>query len=309
MAAIHAALLACELQTGSTVIASQDLYGASFDLLYKILGPLGIKTQIADFADLDGLKSKVESAKPRVLLAETISNPLLKVCDISVVADIAHTNGARLIIDNTFASPYLCRPLDLGADFTVHSATKYLGGHADAMGGIVVSNEETDAPALIGTLKLAGGVLSVYEAHQILRGIKTLALRVERQCQNAEALAHTLSKNDRIGQVFYPLLNGDSSTTERVLQAPFGGALITLRLKDDTREAAFRFMDALKLCIRGTSLGDVYTLASHSASSSHRELSPKRRADLGITEGLVRFSVGIEDVNDILDDIENALLK
>src|SRR5580765_812334 len=140
MAAIHAALLACELQTGSTVIASQDLYGASFDLLYKIFGPLGIKTQIANFADLDGLKQKVESAKPRVLLAETISNPLLKVCDIAAVADIAQNNGARLIVDNTFASPYLCRPLDLGADFTVHSATKYLSGHADAMGGVVVSN-------------------------------------------------------------------------------------------------------------------------------------------------------------------------
>jgi len=309
MAAIHAALLACDLQSGSTVIASQDLYGASFDLLYKIFGPLGIKTQVTDFADLDGLKAKVESVKPRVLLAETISNPLLKVCDIAAVSDIAHENGARLIVDNTFASPYLCRPLDLGADFTVHSATKYLGGHADAMGGVVVSNDETDAPALIGTLKLAGGVLSVYEAHQILRGIKTLALRVEKQCQNADALAGALSKNERIGQVFYPLLNGDTSLTKRVLQEPFGGALVTLRLKDDTREAAFRFMDALELCIRGTSLGDVYTLASHSASSSHRELSPKRRADLGITEGLVRFSIGIEDVNDILADIENALSK
>ena len=309
MAAIHASLLACEIQTGSTVLASQDLYGASFDLLYKIFGPLGIKTQLADFNDLGALREKVEALKPRALLAETISNPLLKVCDIPAVAEIAHANGARLIVDNTFASPYLCQPLDLGADFTVHSATKYLSGHADAMGGIVVSNEETDAPALIGTLKLVGGVLSVYEAHQILRGIKTLTLRVEKQCQNAESLARALSKNERISQVFYPSLSGDEAVTKRNLRSPFGGALVTLRLKEDTREAAFRFMNALEVCVRGTSLGDVYTLASHSASSSHRELSPKRRADLGITEGLVRFSVGIEDANDILSDIENALLK
>jgi cystathionine gamma-synthase/methionine-gamma-lyase len=300
--------LACELQSGSTVIASQDLYGASFDLLYKIFGPLGIKTEMADFADIDSLKEKVESTKPRILLGETISNPLLKVLDIPAVAYIAHKNGAKLIVDNTFASPYLCRPLDLGADFTVHSATKYLSGHADAMGGIVVSNEEADAPALVGTLKLAGGVLSVYEAHQILRGIKTLALRVEKQCKNAESLARALSKNDRISQVLYPGLN-EASATKKVLREPFGGALVTLRLKADTREAAFRFMDALEVCIRGTSLGDVYTLASHSASSSHRELSPKRRADLGITEGLVRFSVGIEDFSDILSDIEIALSK
>ncbi len=307
MAAIHAALMACELEPGSVILASQDLYGASNDLLNKILGPLGIKTKTADFNDLDALRSTAVEVNPRVLLAETISNPLLKVCDIAAVAEIAHGAGARLIVDNTFASPYLCRPLDLGADFTVHSATKYLGGHADAMGGIVVSNEETDAPALIGILKLVGGVLSVWEAHHILRGVKTLALRLERQCQNAQVLAETLTKNELIDAVYYPTLSGDKSLASRVLREPFGGALVTIRLKDDTREAAWRFMDSLEICVRGTSLGDVYTLVSHSASSSHRELSPKTRSNLGITDGLVRISVGIEDVNDIIYDIEKAL--
>jgi cystathionine beta-lyase/cystathionine gamma-synthase len=177
------------------------------------------------------------------------------------------------------------------------------------MGGIVVSNEETDAPALIGVLKLVGGVLSAWEANQILRGVKTLALRIERQCQNARVLAETLSKNEKIGEVYYPASSGDNTVVSRVLREPFGGALVTIRLKDDTREAAYRFADSLELVVRGTSLGDVYTLVSHSASSSHRELSPKRKADLGITEGLVRISVGIEDVNDIIYDIENALGK
>lgn len=309
MAAIHAALLACELGPGSTVLASQDLYGASLDLLYKIFGPQGVKTQVADFADLDALRVRVNDLNPRVLLAETISNPLLKVCDISGVAEIAHAAGARLIVDNTFASPYLSRPLDIGADLSVHSATKYLGGHADATGGIVISNEQIDQPALIGVMKLVGGIMSVWEAHQILRGVKTLGLRIERQCGNAEVLAERLRANESIETVYYPTLSSDKGLLWKTLREPFSGALVTIRLKDDTREAAFRFMNALELVVRATSLGDVYTLASHSASSSHRELSPKKRSELGITEGLVRISVGIEDVDDIIYDIENALEK
>ncbi|MGB7070816.1 MAG: aminotransferase class I/II-fold pyridoxal phosphate-dependent enzyme [Pyrinomonadaceae bacterium] len=307
MAALHATLIACELSPGSVVLASKDLYGASFDLLYKVFGSFGVKTQTADFSDLEELATKVADFKPRVLLAETISNPLLKVCDIPACAAIAHEAHARLVIDNTFASPFLCRPLGFGADLVVHSATKYLSGHADAMGGIVVSNEEFDKAALVGAMKLVGGVLSVWEAHQILRGIKTLALRLERQCGNAQILAKRLSDHPKVGHVFKPGFGGDTELAWKILREPFAGALVTIRLKDDTREAAFRFMDALKLCVRATSLGDIYTLVSHSASSSHRELSPKKRAEVGISEGLVRISVGIEDVGDIVADIEQAL--
>ena len=309
MAAIHAALFACELVPNSVVLASQDLYGASYDLLNKIFGSYGVKMKTADFNNLDELKNRVKELNPRVLLAETISNPLLKICDIEKVAEIAHERGARLIVDNTFASPYLCQPLTLGADFAVHSATKYLSGHADATGGIVVSRDEFDRPTLDGIKKLVGGVLSVWEAHQILRGIKTLGLRIERQCANAAILAGYLAINKFVGQVYYPSLAGDKKLIKKVLRGDFGGALVTLRLKDDTREAAWKFMDSLKLCVRATSLGDVYTLVSHSASSSHRELSPKRRRDLGISDGLVRISVGIEDVKDIIADIEQALKK
>lgn len=307
MAAIHAGLMACELAPGSLVLASQDLYGASFDLLYKIFGTLGIKTKTADFNDLDALKTKVEETKPRVLLAETISNPLLKICDIEKVAEIAHSNGARLVVDNTFASPYLCQPLTLGADFSVHSATKYLSGHADATGGIVTAREEYDYAALNGIKKLVGGVLSVWEAHQILRGVKTLALRLEKQCSNAQILAKALADNEFIEKVYYPNLTEDESVTRKILRGNSGGALVSIKLKNDTKDAAWRFMDSLKLAVRATSLGDVYTLVSHSASSSHRELSPKKRADLGISDGLVRISVGIENVKDIIADFENAL--
>jgi cystathionine beta-lyase/cystathionine gamma-synthase len=306
MAAIHAALAACEIVNGSIVLASQDLYGATFDLLNKIFGVYGIKTKTADFNNLDELAKLTEELKPRVLLAETISNPLLKICDLEKVAEIAHQHGAKLVVDNTFASPYLCRPLSLGADFSVHSATKYLSGHADSTGGVVISNDEFDKPMLDGIKKLVGGVLSVWEAHHILRGVKTLALRLEKQCQNAEKIARILSKNEAIEKVYYPNLD-DKELTGKVLRGEFGGALVSIKLKNDTREAAWKFMDSLKLCVRATSLGDVYTLVSHSASSSHRELSPKKRAGLGIAESLVRISVGIEEADDIIADIEQAL--
>ena len=212
-----------------------------------------------------------------------------------------------MIVDNTFASPYLCQPLTLGADFSVHSATKYLSGHADATGGIVVSCDEFDKPMLDGIKKLVGGVLSVWEAHHILRGTKTLALRLEKQCENAEILAEHFATHPLIEKVYYPNLAEDVSVTRKVLRENLGGALVSIKLKNDTREGAWKFMDALNLCVRATSLGDVYTLVSHSASSSHRELSPKKRATLGISEGLVRISVGIEDVQDIINDIEQAL--
>ncbi len=309
MAALHAVLFACELSPSAVVLASADLYGASFELLYKIFGSFGVKTVTADFSDLDALRGKVDEIKPRVLLAETISNPLLKICDIEACALIAHGVGARLIVDNTFATPFLCQPLKLGADFAVHSATKYLGGHADAMGGVVVVREEFDRPALIGVMKLVGGVLSVWEAHQILRGIKTLALRIERQCANAKILADYLSNHPKIEAVFYPSLNASvkAEVMRRVLREPFGGALVSIKLGENTREAAFRFMDGLNLCVRATSLGDVFTSVSYPAISSHRELSSAKRESLGISDGLVRISVGIEDAADIIADIEQTL--
>src|ERR1041385_8838754 len=193
MAAIHAALLACDLKSGSTVLASQDLYGATTSLLNNVFTPFGVKTVTLDFADFSSVREKAREIGPQVIVVETLSNPLLKVCDIEACVEIAHENGARLIVDNTFTSPYLCQPLKLGADMSVHSATKYLGGHADAMGGLVISRDEMDSMALISVMKLVGGVLGVWEAHEILKGLKTLAVRMDRQCENARALANYLN--------------------------------------------------------------------------------------------------------------------
>lgn len=309
MAALHAALFACELTAGSTVLASQDLYGATTNLLLTIFGSFGIKTIFADFNEFDALRAKVRDVRPRVLVAETISNPLLKVCDIKACAGIAHEVGARLIIDNTFASPYLCQPLKHSADFVVHSATKFLGGHADAMGGIAISRDATDSAALIGVMKLVGGVLSPWEAHEILRGVKTLAVRMDRHCENARTLADCLQNHPLVSRVYFPgFVSGDlQSVVQNTLRENRFGALVSIELRENTRAAAFRFMDALRLCVRSTSLGDVFTSVLHPATASHRELSPARRRELGISEGLIRISVGIENVYDIIADIDQAL--
>ena len=291
MAAVHAALLACDLKAGSTVLASQDLYGATTSLLQHVFSAFGVNTVTLDYSDLAKLRETAREIHPQLLVAETISNPLLKVCDIETTAAIAHEQNARLIIDNTFASPYLRQPLKLGADMVVHSATKYLGGHADTMGGIVVSRDEFDYQALFSVMKLVGGVLGVWEAHEILRGLKTLGVRMDRQCDNARRLASRLSENARVSRVHYPNI----------------GALVSIELREGTREGAFRFMDALQLCVRSTSLGDVFTSVLHPATASHRDLLPARRQEWGIVDGLVRISVGIESFDDIVADIEQAL--
>jgi cystathionine gamma-synthase len=308
MAALHAALFACELTPGAVVLASQDLYGATTNLLLNIFGNFGIKTVFVDFSDLNAVSAKANEVKPRVLIAETISNPLLKICDIEACAEIAHKAGARLIIDNTFASSYLCQPLKHGADMVVHSATKFMGGHADAMGGVAISRDEFDTTALTGVMKLVGGVLSPWEAHQILRGLKTMGVRMERHCENAHALAAHLQNDPRIGRVYFPaLVENEKAIANRILRPGQFGALVSIELKDTSRAAAFRFMDSLKLVVRSTSLGDVFSSALHPATASHRDLSPARRRELGISDGLIRLSVGIESVKDIIADIDQAL--
>src|SRR5215213_6586685 len=311
MAALHAALLACELAPGAVVLASQDLYGASLELLYRIFGSLGVKTVLADFSDVGNLRAKALKLKPRVLIGETISNPLLKVLDIEACARLAHEAGARLIVDNTFATPFLCQPINFGADFVVHSATKFLGGHADATGGVVVAREDFDRPALMGALTLAGGVLSAWEAHSILRGLKTLGLRLEKQCRNAERLAEFFLDCPQVEKVIYPGVADEEQAeiASRILRGKFGGAVLGVRLKEDSRADVYRFMNALELCTRAASVGDIFTGIVHPATATHREMSAAKRARLGITEGLLRVSAGIEEVEDLIADIEQAFEK
>jgi cystathionine beta-lyase/cystathionine gamma-synthase len=307
MAAIHAALLACELSAGSRVLASQDLYGATTNLLIKVLAPLGIETTFADFADLENVQAKVRELKPHVIIAETISNPLLKVCDIDRCAEIARDVRAKLVIDNTFATPYLCRPLAHGADFVVHSATKYLGGHASVTAGVVVARDAAASSALVSVMKLVGGVLGPWQAYELLNGIKTLVLRMERQCTNAATLATRLAEDKRVANLYYPGRARLEEVRARILRRPYAGALVAIEIAPNTRESAFAFMNALQLCARAPSLGDVFTGVLHPATASHRDMPPAQRRKFGINDGLVRISLGIEDVEDIWADIDQAL--
>lgn len=310
MAATHAALLAAELTSGSTVLAAEQLYGSTATLLVQVFGAAGVETRFVDVCDLEAVEKKVEECKPRAVVVETISNPLLRVADIPALAEITRKAGATLVVDNTFGTPYLQRPLELGADIVVHSATKYLSGHGDLTAGVVVAGAPYDA-ALDSVRKLVGGILAPFEAWLAMRGLKTLPLRMERQCENANALAARLAEDPRVAKVNYPALKGhpDHEAALRLLDGPGGLVSFELAVEDEERgrEAAFRFLNALELCVRAPSLGDIYTLAIHPATSSHRELSPGRRVRLGVKENLVRISCGIEHQEDIVADVEQAL--
>ena len=313
MAAIHGALLAAGARAGTTVVAAQDCYGATYALLSRLLASQGVTPRLVDTADFAAVKAAFAAARSAgapaaTLIVETISNPLLKVADLSALAELAHAAGAALIVDNTFASPYLCRPLALGADYVVHSATKYLGGHGDVLGGVVVTSAARRRE-LNEVNKLVGANLGPQEAWLVLRGIKTLPLRVQRQCENASQVAAWLADHPAVSHVNYPGLasHPQHALAARLLERDAFGAMISFDIRDGDRARVFRFMEALRLVLPATTLGDVYSLALYPAHSSHRALDPDLRQRIGIGDGLVRLSVGIEDPADIVADLAQAL--
>jgi len=306
MAATHAALAAAELTGGATALAAEQLYGSTATLLVQVFGANGVETRFVDAYDLAAVEKNVAELEPRAVVVESISNPLLRVADIAGISEITRAGGAALIVDNTFGTPYLQRPLELGADIVVHSATKYLSGHGDLTAGVVAAGPPY-ADAVEQLRKLVGGVLGPFEAWLAHRGLKTLPLRMGRQCENARAIANHLAGHPKVARVNHPSLkvHPDYETAGRVL-ADTGG-LVSFELAAEGREAAFTFLNALQLCVKAPSLGDIYTLAIHPATSSHRELSPSRRERLGVSENLVRLSVGIEHAEDVISDLEQAL--
>ncbi len=309
MAAMYAALLAGGLAPGETVLAASNLYGASTNLLLKVFAPMGARVVLRDVTDTAATCQAIEEEQPTVILLETISNPLLQICDLPALAAAARKVGAVTIVDSTFTTPFLMRPLEHGADIVVHSATKYLGGHGDALGGIAIANTDFHLAALIGYVRMLGGVLSPFEARLISRGLKTLALRMERHCDNAAVVAQWLAQDTRVSRVHYPGLptHPQHELAGCLLRDQRYGGVVSFEIRDAGRAVVHRFMDALRLCLCGTSLGDVYSLLSYSALSSHRTLTPTQRAEQGISDGLVRLSVGIEHANDIIADLDQAL--
>lgn len=308
MAAVHAALLAAGVRAGTTVVGAMDVYGATFTLLQRLFAQLGATARWVDATDLASVETALAETRPVTLWAETISNPLLKVADIPALADLAHRYGVQCLIDNTFASPYLCNPIAHGVDYVVHSATKYIGGHGDVMAGVVVTTNK-NRRTLYELNKLVGGVLGPFEAWLALRGVKTLPLRMRHQCANAARIAEWLTQHPKIARINYPgLANHPQHELARRLFGERGfGGMVSFEIAGADQAKAFRFMESLELCLPATTLGDIYTLVLHPASSSHRGLTPTERAQVGIGDGLVRMSVGIEDADDIIADLAQAL--
>ena len=310
MAAIHASLLAAGVKAGSSVVAALDIYGATYTLLRSLLEALGVNVSMVDVAKLDEVETALKEVHPVLLLVETISNPLLKVADIPSLADLAHRQGASLLVDNTFASPFLFNPLKHGADYAIHSATKYLSGHGDVLAGVVATSTE-NRRKLFELNKLVGSVLGPFEAWLALRGLKTLPLRMRQQCQNAQQVAAWLQSHPRVVKVNFPGLTGhpQHELAERLFEGKGYGGVLSFEIKDADKSVVYRFMESLAVCLPATTLGDIYSLILHPATSSHRGLTAEERARVGIPDGLVRLSTGIESPEDILADLGSAFAK
>lgn len=308
MTAIQTALLVALTDRRKTVLASNALYGATVSLLMKVLDPFGVDVRFVDICDLDSVRRAAGEKPPGCILMETISNPLLRVGEIDRIAAIARESKAALVIDNTFATPLLVRPLELGANLVVHSATKYLAGHGDVLAGIVCADEENLEP-LRAYSRIVGPVLGPFSSYLTMRGIKTLAVRVERQCANACRVASWLATHPAIERVYFPSdpKHPDAAAIRRLFPQGLYGAMVSFELRDAGRDEVFRFMDKLKMIVRATSLGDVHTMALYPVMSSHRDIAPKQRERMGIRDNLVRLSLGIESAEDILADLEQAL--
>ena len=310
MAAIHAAFLASGLAPGSKILAAQDLYGPTIGMLRTIFAPIGVEVVLHDLCSPDVIEI-IRDEQPDAIYVETLSNPLTKVIDLDAISAIAKEVGAVSIVDSTFTTPYLMKPIEHGFDIVIHSATKYLGGHGDATAGVVISARNNVVEQLHGYATMLGAMLSPFDSYLITRGLKTLVLRMERQCNNALAISQFLQKHTAVERVHYPGLpnHPQHNLASRLLMNHHYGGLLAFELREQTGKAAYRFMDRLQLCLPATTLGDVYTEVSYPAMSSHRNLTTSERQKFGITDGCIRLSAGIEDVNDILHDLDQALLS
>ncbi len=309
MAALHAAIIT-SVQPGSTILATRDLYGHTFSTLRGHFTDWGVTTELVDFLDLEETRTAIHSLRPELIVCETITNPLMKVTDIPTVAAMAREVGATLLVDSTFTPPVLYRPADDGANLVVHSMTKYLAGHGDVTGGIVATTRMR-RQRLSDYGKLGGSILGPFEAWLALRGIKTLPLRYERQCANAMTVARALAKHPGVGLVNYPGLESHPShdTAKRLYGGSGYGAMISFTIKDAGQEQVFNYLEALHLIVPATSLGDIYTLSLYPAMASHRSMPYEDRESIGIGDDLVRLSIGIEDSEDIIADLDQAIQK
>jgi len=310
MAALHLALLAALTDRRKSIVAADVLYGQTIILLMNILEPGGADVRFADPCDPEAFEAVVAEQKPACVLLETTSNPLLRVPPLDQIVEIAHRHGALVAVDATFTTPVMMRPLEWGADFVIHSASKYLAGHGDVLGGVLITREE-HRPVLEMLSRTLGPNLAPFEAYLTMRGVKTLPLRMEAQCRNACRLAAWLKEQPRVERVYFPgdPEHPDRATVRRLFAGGLFGGIVSFEIRDAGREEVFRFIDSLRLVVRATSLGDVHSMILYPAISSHRDLAPKHRERLGIRDNLVRLSAGIEAPEDIIADLEQALAQ
>jgi cystathionine beta-lyase/cystathionine gamma-synthase len=302
MAAIYA--LVATLRMGDHVIVSANVYGGTTRLFNQIIQHYGIQIEYVDTANLDAVKAAIKP-NTKLMHIETPTNPLMVLTDIAAVCEIAHAHGVEVSVDNTFMSPALQSPLALGADVVMHSMTKFLNGHSDGLGGALIGSKPEHKDRFLLVQKAAGGIMSPFECFLVMRGIKTLPLRMKQHEENGRAVAEFLSRQAKVKRLAYPGLKSHPQHELARKQQRGFGSMLSFDL--GSRDAAGRFLGALKLFLNAESLGGVESLASHSATTTHFALTDEERAKVGITEGLVRLSVGIEDKDDLIADLEQAL--
>jgi cystathionine gamma-lyase/cystathionine beta-lyase/cystathionine gamma-lyase/homocysteine desulfhydrase len=304
MAAIDATLRL--VRAGDHVVVSDNTYGGTYRLFSRVLSNYGIEFSYVDTSDASNVEAAIRD-NTRMVFVETPTNPVMMVTDLQAVSDIAHARGARVVCDNTFLSPYLQRPMEFGVDIVLHSTTKYLNGHSDSVGGVVVLNDEADAEWIKFIQNSAGAILSPFDSWLIMRGTKTLALRMEQHDKNGRAVAAFLEEHPKVEKLYYPgSLSHRQHDLAKRQQRGFGGMVA---FDVGSLANARAVLEGVRLCTLAESLGAVETLISHPATMTHASVLPETRSRLGITDGLVRISVGLEDVDDIIADLDQALGK
>lgn len=305
MAAISTALLTL-LQNGDHVIAGDVIYGCTFALIKNVLTSFGVEVTLVDTSDLEQVKAALRP-NTKCIYVETPANPTLRISDIEEISKIAHENGAKVIVDSTFASPYLQRPLDLGADIVVHSGTKFLCGHGTVVAGVLAGSKKLMDRARFPILQVFGSVISPFDAWLLMQGMKTLGIRMERHCENAMKVAEFLDNHPQVEKVYYPGLASHPTheIAKKQMTGGFGG-LMSVDIKGGI-EAGKVMMDNVKVFSLATSLGNIDSLIQHSPTMSHFDMSKEEREAVGINDGQVRISVGVEDVDDLIADLDQAL--
>ena len=291
---------------GDEIIASNDLYGGTYRIMVRVFGEFGLKFNFVDLSDSARLEAAITPATKMVWI-ETPTNPLLRLVDIAAVAAITKSRGIQLVVDNTFASPYLQNPLDLGADVVLHSVTKYLGGHSDTVMGAIVLNDDETAQRLAFIQNACGAVPGPQDCFLVLRGIKTLHVRMERHCQNALKVAQYLQQHPKVSQVHYPGLPSHPGHELAKRQMRGFGGMLSFELKGDSMPEAVRVMESFGVFSLAESLGGVESLCTHPASMTHASIPKEEREKNGLKDTLIRLSVGIEDVDDLIEDLAQAI--